>query len=1330
VAIEEDLSLNIEDALAAIDKMADGLQNALTAFFAAFNDAVQQLGQAAIPLQFQTEIEGGVQGAFQENQDVTIQAGDGDATGAASAIEGDLSDIQGDAVLTVDGEDVGLSSTVQEGLDPGDPPEVVFDVNADTSEAQSNVSDLEQGVQAVDSSLQDAASSSENLAQSSDVAASSMENVAAKTDEAAEGTKKLANENEKAAESAEKLSDQTEAVAAAAVFAAKGVASVLAAALATATGLFTAAVKAESALVGFNQQLGSMAAQVSKIDAAGLNIELAQLAQNLGSDDEAALQASQRFALLGQTSGATADEIAKANSNLFAIAANIRSVNPSVGELGQIAGTLSNALAQGGRAAQRFGLNLSATEIRLKASEMTGKSVTSQFSRFELAAAGAALGVEQFGDSIQRNVEDALKNPEIALSRFRQIFSDTLEELGKPFIVPFLELIELGLPVILKATEIFSTLANAAIPGVQAAADAAVGPVMNLLETLLAAAAGFSESFDAIGFAFAEAVEAAEPFLLVIGELISYFATGLADVLTVVAGLLGGLIDVFGETAIVIYAVYRAAKTLDAFLLAAPGLGTWTRILGLLAAGIVTLIGVVNQSPEPLKGFESSLADAEKQTLLVADSVDFLNGELEEFIKQKEVLSDNDLVAALSEIGITVDDFTSMINGGTEGLREFMMVTAAMNVQDWAYYTVGGERVELTAEKISELSEAQLLSAFRTRNTSGAMNLLADDLDRLQKSTEETKRRELERTIALNGLTSAQRDQLYSMATNAAGVVDYDLALRVAADTIRKKNQEEEARRITSGEAAEAERNLAEETRRFALLLAEGTISLEDYTYALHTTSLDAEEAEGIIRSLAEAMNEFVDGAVERVPSVAEAFADLGPEKTAQSLIDSFQTQIDATNRWNEEMVRLRSEGQSNILRVVAELGPEQGLLLLSQYANNEKQLEEHLANMAAAEFLSAMATRQVAVENWLFLQGITGDGAQAVVDELRQTLALGPATEENILEAIDAVRENSPEYAAEFENMSESATDALTVGSAEELRAKAEELNGAIRATWEGAGGVAEAASAVAAQAGVQKFNSIVSSGFLDGPTVQTILVRTSTFFSTSGLSVGTAFGESIRMGFLMQVPSITNAIINSLNTSSQAAFTTAKRLGWQIGEKLIEGIVDHIRIAGAFGSVTSEIRSLLDIAGSNGAAYANIVGINIGSSMVNGLVNTIRSGSTAVSSAARQIIANAEAAAKAEAESDSPSKVWERLGRDLVSGLSKGLSDSSRIAESAASGVIGKTNEQGIGSGGTSISISVPVTVSSGMTGQDGRLIGSEVGRAVSAEIMSRLRMEARVS
>jgi len=122
------------------------------------------------------------------------------------------------------------------------------------------------------------------------------------------------------------------------------------------------------------------------------------------------------------------------------------------------------------------------------------------------------------------------------------------------------------------------------------------------------------------------------------------------------------------------------------------------------------------------------------------------------------------------------------------------------------------------------------------------------------------------------------------------------------------------------------------------------------------------------------------------------------------------------------------------------------------------------------------------------------------------------------------------------------------------------------------------------------------------------------------------------------------------------------------------ITAIKDLGKEAGLSGK---EIRALVDDvkAGIGGAtAFARQHAPEIGAALAQGVVLGITTHSELISVAAAQAVHDAIAAAKREAEAESPSKKMAELGHDLMEGLKNGITDKDRQVAQAVTDSIGK--------------------------------------------------------
>ena len=109
-----------------------------------------------------------------------------------------------------------------------------------------------------------------------------------------------------------------------------------------------------------------------------------------------------------------------------------------------------------------------------------------------------------------------------------------------------------------------------------------------------------------------------------------------------------------------------------------------------------------------------------------------------------------------------------------------------------------------------------------------------------------------------------------------------------------------------------------------------------------------------------------------------------------------------------------------------------------------------------------------------------------------------------------------------------------------------------------------------------------------------------------------------------------------------------------------------DYVDVAGVSvqGKIATTFGSMADRLGPVALREFKAVGLDLG----NGLALGVSASSPKIDIETKRAINNAEKAARAAAESNSPSKVFERIGNDLMAGLEKGVKDKSdKVAERA---------------------------------------------------------------
>lgn len=250
--------------------------------------------------------------------------------------------------------------------------------------------------------------------------------------------------------------------------------------------LFSAAVDAEGSLQSFNLRTGEFAAQVRNVDVGGLNEDIGTLAIRLGSSDEGLQNSAAAIFELGTASGIAGPQVAETTNQITALAARAVALNPQLGDVGDVAQAMSQALARGGRTTARFGIALTAAEIEARALADTGKTAAEDLTIYDKAAAGAAITTERLGDTLATDVNAGAENATLTLRSLQERLGEVVETAGAPIVLPLFAAFEEALPAITPILEALGQLAVDAIPVLISGLQGAL-PVLQLMGTVFGA---------------------------------------------------------------------------------------------------------------------------------------------------------------------------------------------------------------------------------------------------------------------------------------------------------------------------------------------------------------------------------------------------------------------------------------------------------------------------------------------------------------------------------------------------------------------------------------------------------------------------------------------------------------------------------------------------------------------------------------------------------------------------------------------------------------------------------------------------------------------------
>lgn len=194
--------------------------------------------------------------------------------------------------------------------------------------------------------------------------------------------------------------------------------------------MITSGIEAASAIERFELVTGDLAGELSSINVGGLSGDIGDLALQIGSSDEAMLHATSTFVTFAEGAGASSEQIVETSDNINALALRAAALNPALGDAGAVAERMTTAFGRGGRALVPFGISLTSAEINARAMADTGKTVATELTMFEKAAAGAAIATERLGSGLGDDFAEGAENSALKMERLKESVGELAETAG------------------------------------------------------------------------------------------------------------------------------------------------------------------------------------------------------------------------------------------------------------------------------------------------------------------------------------------------------------------------------------------------------------------------------------------------------------------------------------------------------------------------------------------------------------------------------------------------------------------------------------------------------------------------------------------------------------------------------------------------------------------------------------------------------------------------------------------------------------------------------------------------------------------------------------
>lgn len=676
-----------------------------------------------------------------------------------------------------------------------------------------------------------------------------------------------------------------------------GPAAIAVTALAAGTDLFFgAAVGSEAATKRFNSTFGETAGQLERINVGTLTTDLGTLNKQLGSSTSETKQALSTFSQFGQSFGATKQEAAATGEQLVALAANAVALDPSLGSVGQATEKLAAALRTGKASALApFQLGLTNTQIEAKATEIALADGREGFNAFDKQAAGAALGVAKFGDSLKTNIAEGAKNPEVVLASLQSEIKGLISEIGKPLIAPVLDIFRTIQPAIKSVVSLFGGVVTAVLP-VGQALIAAISPAITVAFTALG---DIVKSLAPVFGGLTKIVSALSPIFLTVAAVVKAFAV-VFDALGPVLKFVGDTLGLIAEGLAIILS--PLTKFTDAMEVTGPAADAAADGLKSVSGEAITLAGAATSLEAVLGPSGDAFA---------------------KFTQTSTKFGGANVAGELAKIGVTTDVLQGQLAKGDAGLKEF---TAS---------AIESGRVVLRN------ADGTKISADGVRNYTGNLNALIGSqqavvttggpvIEAFRQSAigaDQAANAEIKATAAQRGLSAAFVASLPSQAQYTLGTSGSVAQLQVLRAEIALAD---EALRVEQG-------TLAGNAAAFVNLtgqIAAGALTQENAAASFATVGLTAEQTKVFFDAAKGSVDAFVNGALGTIPTAAEVFkklADATDPLAAYSLPANLKKQEDAVRAFSAGLGLLAAGGLDNLQAELARAGPAATAAFLQQ---------------------------------------------------------------------------------------------------------------------------------------------------------------------------------------------------------------------------------------------------------------------------------------------------------------------------------------------------------------------------------------------------------------
>jgi len=845
VALEEQLLLDISDALTNVGQLETALTSAASLFASSISDALSVLDSLQVGTVDASEVTTAI--------DTAVTAADlapvvtADATAVTDDIDTAVAAVDAQVTPTTDAGSI--TSDIDAAVQAADATVPLnIDVSNLAAEIDSAVANADTNV-TIGADTGDATAQIDQLGQAAKSGGANLDGIA----KSAEGFGIAAALGKGEVGALRDVTGQLEGSAGAAGLG-------LVALTGTAAELFHIAAEGQVAENKFASSLGDVAEQVKHVEIGGLNEDLIGLATRTGNAKDQLLLADAKIADLGHSAGATNPQIAETATQINAIAIRATTMNPNLGQAGDVADRLAGAFARGGRALIPFGIALTSSEINARALADTGKATAKELTLFEKSAAGAALATERLGDHLGKDIDQGAKSAEVQIRSLKEEFHLALEELGKPLLDPVVRALREGMPLIALLATDLGELAQAVLPL-------------------------FSKGIEAIAPLVGGASVAFGILLDVVKPIVDLLVAIPTPVLTAVAAFfaLGPVIET-ASTALLALRVAVLGVSEAGIAGIGPALSAALNPATLLAAGLAVLVGVfISQAASAKKAKEENQA--------YADQLGDVKKSVDATIFERVNKAFLDQSSAVTKAGTSIEQLTHQVAAGKSGYSDFLG-----GLERTGLITEGVRKtLESTNRPIIELNSSTLRLANGNKDLSSSTVGLIGAFQGQQKAADAAAKTEVQQFAAQSASNKAAVDGAAARNRLANGTTDYIGVLRQVKPPLdaeaagNQKGATEADKHTAAIKALDDELNklVATELAAFdsGLKLERAQIAVQTAAIALTKAQIDARDA----------TNQFGGASDQaRDANIKLHTAELDVEQSALALA---QANIDAQNK-------------------------------------------------------------------------------------------------------------------------------------------------------------------------------------------------------------------------------------------------------------------------------------------------------------------------------------------------------------------------------------------------------------------------------------------------